>query len=1043
MEKEYIDLLKQSYKKLKSSVYFDKTQLILRDKIVAFETSGHFEQDILEMGKQMLEGKWNELTQPIYNSVSCVAFPKKIKESESKSNDAPLLISNTSSKSVEIDTAQYFIDMDVKGYILGVAWILIVGYLLDNGIYEHSYGNRLRKNLIKENGKPDFSPYLFEPYFQQYESWRDKALNLAKEALNREQDVVVLTLDFKRFFYHVNIGDTQLTEIVERLFNNQTKTEYSDLVKPLTNFVNGIIKNYSLRLEKFESCNNRRVLPIGFAPSNIIANYCLKEFDDAIIAGWNPIYYGRYVDDIIIVDKVEKNSLIYSKACKNELQAEHLINYYLLTNEAWDKRKSFAGQGCDKKDGLLIEHITDTKDNKTEIEYCVNANFVTFHDSNIVVQNKKIKMFYFNANQTDELLDCFQNKLRENNSEFRYLPEDDDVFNSDDYSGLYALKENDSPNKLRGVTNISIDRFNLSKFLGKYMRISTLVKDKKEYKFDSDIDKIFDNVAIIDNYIVWERVISILTYNNKFEAVKQFIKRIADSIKSLSFSKIVQENMKCALRKTLYSAVSRALSLVWGSNVKALIIDLFDICKELGFDGGSTEQEFYKHLLCNRMNYCVSRMCDKYAMSTFIDGYINNNGLKLSDDIDINLVKMSDNLFVKYTFNFWNDSSNTYQYYPYLVTMNDLNLYNLYLELFEAKENIVDIDRHLIDKLKELYIKINFNESNNKNFNIPIYACTNKSNANNMFIKVGNSRQHTVKVAVANVILKDEDFEKVLKGHPNRSYDRYKSLVSIVNQAIANKVDILVMPESFLPIEWLPTLARTCAKNQIAVVTGIEHVKLKNSCGQNVVFNLTATILPFVDEDYKFSFVYFHHKKHFSPDEKETIISYRCRPIEGNSYELFSWNDFWFPVYCCYELASIKDRAIFQSYADSLIAVEWNRDTKYYSNIVESLSRDMHCFCIQVNTAKFGDSRITAPTKSEEKDIVQVKGGINPTILVESLNISELRDFQLKGNELQLRKPTKGRFSFKPTPPDFNFDIVQSKIDGTLWIDIVSGKFVL
>lgn len=249
MEKEYIDLLKQSYKKLKSSVYFDKTQLILRDKIVAFETSGHFEQDILEMGKQMLEGKWNELTQPIYNSVSCVAFPKKIKESESKSNDAPLLISNTSSKSVEIDTAQYFIDMDVKGYILGVAWILIVGYLLDNGIYEHSYGNRLRKNLIKENGKPDFSPYLFEPYFQQYESWRDKALNLAKEALNREQDVVVLTLDFKRFFYHVNIGDTQLTEIVERLFNNQTKTEYSDLVKPLTNFVNGIIKNYSLRLE--------------------------------------------------------------------------------------------------------------------------------------------------------------------------------------------------------------------------------------------------------------------------------------------------------------------------------------------------------------------------------------------------------------------------------------------------------------------------------------------------------------------------------------------------------------------------------------------------------------------------------------------------------------------------------------------------------------------------------------------------------------------------------------------------------------------------
>lgn len=33
------DILDKAYKKLKSSVYYDKTNLILRDKIVDFESS--------------------------------------------------------------------------------------------------------------------------------------------------------------------------------------------------------------------------------------------------------------------------------------------------------------------------------------------------------------------------------------------------------------------------------------------------------------------------------------------------------------------------------------------------------------------------------------------------------------------------------------------------------------------------------------------------------------------------------------------------------------------------------------------------------------------------------------------------------------------------------------------------------------------------------------------------------------------------------------------------------------------------------------------
>jgi len=51
------------------------------------------------------------------------------------------------------------------------------------------------------------------------------------------------------------------------------------------------------------------MLPIGFLPSNILANWYLQKFDKAIINEWNPIYYGRYVDDIIIVDKIANSKI--------------------------------------------------------------------------------------------------------------------------------------------------------------------------------------------------------------------------------------------------------------------------------------------------------------------------------------------------------------------------------------------------------------------------------------------------------------------------------------------------------------------------------------------------------------------------------------------------------------------------------------------------------------------------------------------------------------------------------------------------------------
>jgi len=86
-----------------------------------------------------------------------------------------------------------------------------------------------------------------------------------------------------------------------------------------------------------------------------------------------------------------------------------------------------------------------------------------------------------------------------------------------------------SLNKLTGVDGISIDKFALSKYLGKNLRIGSLINDKLESGFEKDISKIFNSQTIIENYTAWEKVIEILVINDRFNALDNFINKIIKS----------------------------------------------------------------------------------------------------------------------------------------------------------------------------------------------------------------------------------------------------------------------------------------------------------------------------------------------------------------------------------------------------------------------------------------------------------------------------------------------------------------------------------
>ena len=342
--------------------------------------------------------------------------------------------------------------------------------------------------------------------------------------------------------------------------------------------------------------------------------------------------------------------------------------------------------------------------------------------------------------------------------------------------------------------------------------------------------------------------------------------------------------------------------------------------------------------------------------------------------------------------------------------------------VMRAIESAVSTDGHL--KEFEGWTNNRFIEENIK---------TGELNKQPVF-QIGKPSFSKIRVAVANIQMDISNFDQAVMRKPNRSYRRYQQIAELVNTAVREKADMLVMPEACTPKEWLPTLARTCEKNHLAVVTGVEHI-IEDNC----VYNLTAVILPYEEKwtGQWHSVILYHSKNHFAPEEKRMIESLHLRAMEGiesseakcdAKYELYSWNGFWFTVYCCFELTSIRDRSIFQSYIDALIAVEWNQDVNYYSNIIESLSRDIHCYCIQTNTSEYGDSRITKPSKTENKDILRIKGGSNATAHVGTIDLEQLREFQMKAYSGQKEDKT-----FKPTPPDFDYKGAYERRKGTMF----------
>ena len=1088
-EKLVYEQLKSAYRKYKTDVYYNKFSAIQRAELAEFEINkfcnaeGVVNEDCAnnyfeKITKRLLNDQ-DLFFEELLSKIGIMAFPKKMKDIKVKNcEESKTIISNFSKESFDVERLYYFISLPVEAHILGILWILREGYILDDVLYKNCYGNRINKLVLEKIKKgevkgeyySEFNTFLFEPYFEKYQSWRDKGLTNAEKLIEENHDAIIFSIDLKDYYYRSKINFKNLSNALscgrKRIYgeNQQLDVKSSELNNSLTFFIKQIFKKYSdffvMKSEHNPSPNYQLpMIPLGFAPSLIISNWYLLGFDKAILEDLHPSYYGRYVDDILIVLPSHNKSESFGPQFIENLPPKDIFKKYL----------------SHKDNDLLNSIFSPIKKNyflhnKKLTLYCdkhnsTNEGKIDFFYENLRIQSDKLKFFIFSHNHSKALIDKFKREIYENSSEFRLMPDTKKLY--DDFGAdVYSMKYSDSINKLRDIKDFEVSKFQLSKKLSQLIRDSLYETDKKPVTIIKEIISSFDGNTF-DFLILWEQFFTYLYINDKLSEFIEQLKKFISYIDNLNceedylqkndfnYNKNNDKLLKKTLFKYLYYVCTRVLSIKQmkkGINLDKFfnkryiksysISDIFDLGT---FDNLNHRKEIRNYVSSALINNLL--MKNPLSNLDFIYPKLINNINNENEIEEYNLLDTKDRFFDKEKYNLENNNLPTSSFYngfcyPRYINFHECTLHSINYIIYNSSNNVVlNSDKYLKWSLG-LYNKLNYgipfeseeSHRNNNSFFVDKcnFDCENNGEKchllkNNHFVKTPYKENvNKIKVGLANINFTNELVEKRLYKHPNLSYKRLELLRNIVNDAIKKQVDILIMPEVYVPYEWVEHLVEASRKKQMAIIFGIEYL-INNFQDKEYIGNYIGMALPSVDEQSKHynCTLAIRLKNHYSPHELNTFKNFDLRPIENENneskYILCVWRDIHIIPYCCYEIADIHDRSIFKSCADIITVSEFNKDTLYFNNIVESLSRDLFCYCIKSNTSKYGGSSIIQPSDTANRYLLQLKGGDDDYIVTHELNISRLRKRQCK------HYTYVDDDYLKPKPPGFDDNIVKKK----------------
>lgn len=1066
--------LQSAYIKLKTYIYYDSSNLFLRKQLAIFETdlfdpgSGNqeklayvyfrkkyaikhdaedniFERKLKDIANALNHhNEYPKFFETFLSKIKPQFVPKKLLAT----NEGSRIITNKrTANSYEASRTTIFIDLPIELHLISVLWILRKGYQLDRDLYDGCLGNRLI--LTKNKEAVVQGSALFKPYPKQYQKWRDDSVSVAREHLQNGENVMLLNLDIKDFFYSVRIP---VSEINPDDQNKDDKALYTIFADIHVKFTDQIARKYESPYNFWDEVDDlftderMVILPIGLLSSFVLANNYLKDFDDRIIHKSKPIYYGRYVDDILMVIA---NPRVPAKVDGKVSD----LNFSLDEYRNWLSKTDFESEE---------KNLTETPEAPlTDLELFILENFgkiicvvdaPSFLMSNIAdipvqrifklngyprlyCQSEKTLLHYFDSDESELVIDKLKKELEEKSSEFRNY---DSADNEEDFEkSAYHLLYDGSSNKVRTLKDYKEDRFGIAVYLSKKIHTALKTGERISDKEAAKIVKLFKGSNALNFYSLWEKVFTYLLFHSKADEYVNFYINCSEAILRLSPVKgtitVDDTNYRESLMNHLDAAHELALSLqpdflVGSTKARNTLLIYFKRVHhihsfyEIRVKPTLEDSSYFARFRSSNLirHHFVSQPLINYCL-------VNNGESFRFTHIPYNRYVQNPQK--------WKHSPRRIKYWEACVAtffelLGNFDREKRLDDQIESVYNYLD-ESHYLDRAFEVYQNINAShlsvtsvikvKGKEAFFEYKSKPGNGNEPSKQEFHFKSQKKRLTPKIAVCNTIVKEENIKLSLRGTANTGLERIETLSKIFQQTKETNADILLFPECFVPAELLSTIISFAVTEQILTVTGLEHITVGSFS-----FNFIVTILPFEVEGIKDALIVYRLKNHYSHSEVLMVNTnhFKVPKPKSHLYQLFIWCGIYFSPYYCFEIADVFHRAIFKSKIDLMIACEWNQDVNYFSNIIESISRDLHAYVAQVNTSQYGDTRITRPTETIRKDILKLKGGLNDAILVGSIDIAKIREFQR-----ELFVTTRDDKAFKPLPPDFNIEDVLKRIN--------------
>lgn len=304
-----IKILKEAFRKLLTYYYFDKNELQTRYEVSCFAKglSNKTEEDrIFNEILQVACGERNDLLNQWLQEIRLCYFPKKV-ESSLQKQESSHVITNIPQGDALVKRLLVKVQIPVPLLIIDVAWLMLYGYKVDANLHSGCKGNRLdlkqnQSHIRKGNG-------LFAKYQNQYKKWWKDGLRIANSKLKKKENVSIVNFDivncyhsidfdFEEFedYFNANFPDLEMTtdpmwDVVKRIYESYWSITNQSGAEPL------IGRNAG-----------KRAMPLCLLSAHVLSNWYLTPLDKFITEQNDILYYGRYVDDCMVVLSTKSNS---------------------------------------------------------------------------------------------------------------------------------------------------------------------------------------------------------------------------------------------------------------------------------------------------------------------------------------------------------------------------------------------------------------------------------------------------------------------------------------------------------------------------------------------------------------------------------------------------------------------------------------------------------------------------------------------------------------------------------------------------------------